>query len=208
MSKTTKKTKKTKKSKFNKDESIALSSDQVQRIFNQYTGKVVKITQTNNIRNATDINQIVGENNPYTILFSPVNSAYSGHYQALFYTNDSYYFFDSYGHNYTALYNKVNNAYGKGAFNNSDIIGKLLLKSGKPIYMNVYAYQSNSALDDTCGRHSVCCLIYFIKNIEQGIKYDFNTYYTDLTLYKTNHKLETYDDVVIKITNRYMNHIY
>lgn len=190
---------------FARDERIALSSDQVKNIFNKYTGESVNILQTNAMDNINNMNDIVNEEMPYTILFDPVNSATSGHYQALFLYKNRYYFFDSYGHSYTMLYNKVNKIQGYEAFNNSDKIGKMLYYSGRDVIQNTYPYQNiKDDFDNTCGRHSVCVLIYFIQNIKKGNHYDFNVYYDNITEYKRIHKLPTYDDCVIQITNRFI----
>jgi hypothetical protein len=188
--------------KERRDEATALSSTQVVDIFKSYTGENVKIVQTNDMRNINKLSEILNEESPYVILFDPVNSATSGHYQALFLQDNKYYFFDSYGHSYTKLYNKVNKAYGMNAFNNSDKIGKLLYYSGKDTIQNLYPYQSSRKDDDTCGRHSVVCLIYLVKNIRKGKLFDFNVYYDDLTIFKNSNKLKTYDEAVVKITNR------
>lgn len=192
------------KAQFKTDEEISLSSVQVQDIFYKFTGLRVGIVQTNHIQGDTDISEIVNEETPYCLLFSPVNSATSGHWQSLFYEPDeaAYYFFDSYGHALSKLVNKVDKVFGHGAFGNSDKLGELLYNSKKIVYMNTFHYQSDNSDVCTCGRHSVACLIYYIKNKNNGENYNFATYYDYITAFKTKNNLQTYDDAVTLLTNK------
>src|SRR5690606_38957134 len=106
----------------------------------------------NDIRNLRcSINNHPGDYlNDILILFVPVNSDYNGHYQMICKRNSRVYFFDSYGHNYMNLINKVNKSKITPVKMN-DNFGKLVIESGYKIISNKFAYQTNELEDSTCG---------------------------------------------------------
>lgn len=130
------------------------------------------------------------------ILYTPVSSYNSGHFQMLCKNNNILYFFDSYGHNYKYLIDYVNNNSSEVRLN--DNFGNLVLNANLPIVHNSFPYQTNNYKDDSCGYHSTVCGLFFIT--AENPNFDTYKEFIDKSVKSMNLDGEfKYDDVVIKI---------
>ena len=177
--------------------STPLSNENISKIFKTLHSKANIIILPNFKGNTIED---IFNNTNHAIIFVATNSKYSGHWQLLLRSNNYIYFFDSYGHDFTKLLNKVFNYYGEDAYGESYKLGQILLnsdycKEGR-LLMNTVAYQTMDKNDDTCGRHCVTCF-YSFNNMQN---FDFNKYKTFMDNYKKDHNLQSYDDVVVNIS--------
>ena len=189
------------------DEHIALSNDDIAKLLKKVHDKANIVYLTNLGSKTSSIWDLFGQNN-HLIIFVSTQGEYTGHWQLLLRStsgcersssNDRFYFFDSYGHNFTALLEKVFDYFGKDAYHESYRLGELVLESKIPSIMNLVRYQSNDNDVETCGRHVVCCFYAFIKN-PNG--FNFNVYFEYMNAFKGKLGLDTYDEVVSYITEK------
>lgn len=115
------------------------------------------------------------------ILFVPVNSDSNGHYQMIGRNAGRLYFFDSYGHNYSQLINKVNKSKITPVTIPNDF-GTLVLQSDLPTVTNTYKLQTNAIIDETCGYHSTICAYFFHEATSTDITFSFSNYVRFLDL--------------------------
>lgn len=157
----------------------------------------------------TDINQIFKNNPNIAIIFVATQSEYNGHWQGLIKDDDELYFFDSYGHNFTKLLNKVFSVYGKNAWGESYKLGSLIQNSGffknNKVLMNTIDYQSKSKSDATCGRHVLTLIYFYLLCKENNKEFNFKAYSEFIHNYMQNKNLKNPDYVVIDITEKIKN---
>lgn len=152
--------------------------------------------------NVSSLDEVFKGHN-HVIMFVATNGEYSGHWQALFKTKETIYFFDSYGHNFTILLRKVFRNFGRDAYGESFKLGAIIaaseyFKKGKVI-MNTKKYQQLGPEINTCGRHVCVCFMVFN---QLGEDFDFYKYAKFMNNYKAENGLSNYDECVVDITNR------
>ena len=138
------------------------------------------------------------------VLYSPVRNLYNGHFQAMFRNKakNTIYFFDSYGHTLKFLFDLVKLQYNR---TDNNTIYKILANSGYKLMMNTFEYQSDTAAD--CGRYSTSLLFFrrmFLNDKNNSNDFDFNTYYQLLTRYKEKQNLDSYDEAVTLLTQKFL----
>mgnify|MGYP006143746339 CR=1 FL=1 len=152
-------------------EQEALSIDQIRAIMKK--GAEVPNVPIILLHKLTDVHSIdqILPNNSGAVIYIPINSPNSGHYNGIFRYNNVIYWLDSYGKSIVELVNRVWGAYGKDAFGLNFKFSQLLIDSGMPVYMNTFTgYQTQAAKDDTCGRWSTSVLLFFYDHMRSGLQ--------------------------------------
>lgn len=189
---------------YNLFEQQALSINQIHSILRKGGGvSNVTIIELNHLENVNNLDDIL-PNNSGAIIYIPINSANSGHYNGIIRYNNIIYWFDSYGKSIKEITMKVWNAYGTNAWGLTYKFSDLIISSGLPVYMNDFEYQTTKATDSTCGRWSTSFLVFFYENLRNKKEYDINIYHDMITKYKNDNKLPTYDDAVERLTEPFL----
>lgn len=152
------------------------------------TGNISKLKCNINKRKGKYLDNIL-------ILFTPVSTPNSGHFQMLCKRDNVLYFFDSYGHTYVDLIKYVNNNSSSVKLNS--YFADLILEY-PVIYSNAFQYQTNDIHDATCGDHSSVAGLFFVNSKNPN----FDKYYKFIEDVCIKNKLNgpyKYDDAVITI---------
>lgn len=185
-------------------EAISLSTDDVQTIIKNATGKDIKIVKLPSIKPSDTLEKIFGKNDAI-VLYVPVNSKYSGHFQMLLRDNGNLFFGDSYGNNFSKLIEMVQSSHPDLGDNFN--LGKIIMKSKyypNNVFMNTQQYQTYAPNDDTCGRYASAFIICKYALNKLGKAFDFNEFKAFIDDYKNRHNLPNYDDCVIEISEKYL----
>jgi hypothetical protein len=175
---------------YEKLEQYELSNTDIKKIL----GKRINIIPYPQLKKYSSFDSCFQNNSCFVLFFETTNSS-TGHWQCVFKNNNVYEFWDSYGLIPSGDKNYIQNNILVQLDEIKPYLPDIIdneIQRGSTIIFNTIDYQKWIGSVSTCGRHVCSRLLHKDLNEKQ--------YFTYLTKYMQENKLNSFDEAVVKIT--------